>query len=50
MGQVLVLIRISLSNRAVGNNTVVYDSNANRLAVFYRDDASPLNEKRMFLI
>ena len=30
---------------AVGNNTVVYDSNANRLAVFYRDDASPLNGK-----
>ena len=30
---------------AVGNNTVVYDSNANRFAVFYRDDASPLNGK-----
>jgi len=30
---------------AVGNNSVVYDSNANRFAVFYRDDASPLNGK-----
>ena len=30
---------------AVADNTVVYDSNANRLAVFYRDDGSPFSGK-----